>query len=107
MEEHMLIRMIASGDNYPADDEEVPLFIKEVIIENGGTGYNENDTLPDFDLDIRNGQVVGGVLTNWVTYDDLPELNINSETGYGAILKPIMSKTRPQGEIVKVIDCVS
>ena len=101
------ITMITTGDNYPADDEEVPLFIKEVIIENGGTGYNENDTLPDFDLDIRNGQVVGGVLTNWVTYDDLPELNINSETGYGAILKPIMSKTRPQGEIVKVIDCVS
>ena len=40
---------------------------------------------------------------------ELPELNIDTRTGHGAILKPII-KTRPdtyQGEVKQVIDCVS
>lgn len=99
--------MITAGVNYPAADEEVPLFIDKVVIENPGYGYKDTDTLDDFQLDIINGQVVGGTLKNQIAYDDLPDLNIDSETGVGAILNPVMSKTRPQGEIVKVIDCVS
>ena len=60
-----------------------------------------------FDLRIIKGQVMGGSLVNQIPYDDLPELNIDSETGVGAILRPVMSKRRPQGKIVQVIDCVS
>ena len=46
-------------------------------------------------------------MINDIPYNDLPNLNINSDTGVGAILRPIMSKTRPQGEVIQVIDCVS
>ena len=39
---------------------------------------------------------------------DLPELTIETKSGYGAILKPQI-KPRPdyQGEVEQVIDCVS
>jgi len=99
--------MITAGVNYPAADEETDLFIDRVVIQDPGNGYTNEDTLENFDLNIINGQIVSGSLTNQIAYDDLPELNIDSETGVGAILRPVMSKRRPQGEIVQVIDCVS
>tara|TARA_B100001094_G_scaffold3783_1_gene3433 strand:+ start:9727 stop:11895 length:2169 start_codon:yes stop_codon:yes gene_type:complete len=99
--------MITPGVNYPAQEEETELFIDRVIIQDPGNGYENTDTLDNFDLNIINGQIVSGSLVNQIAYDDLPELNIDSETGVGAILRPVMSKRRPQGEIVKVIDCVS
>ena len=100
------ITMISIGENYPAKDEEVPLFINKVIIENGGYGYEDTDTLDDFELQIIDGRVISGTLVNPIAYNDLPELNINTATGVGAILRPIMSKTRPQGEVIEVIDCI-
>ena len=99
------VTILSPGTNYPADDE-VPLFIDRVIIEDPGRGYADDDTLDNFDLDIQDGKIVGGRLKNIITYDDLPKLNINSETGVGAILRPVLSKTRPQGEVVEIIDCV-
>ena len=40
-------------------------------------------------------------------YNGLPDLNIQSISGFGAVLRPIMSVVTPQTEIVQVIDCVS
>ena len=99
--------MITPGVNYPAKDAETDLYIDRVIIQDPGNGYKDTDTLENFDLSIIKGQVMGGSLVNQIPYDDLPELNIDSETGVGAILRPVMSKRRPQGKIVQVIDCVS
>ena len=99
------VTILTPGTNYPADDE-APLFIDRVIIEDPGRGYADDDTLDNFELDIQDGKIVGGRLKNIITYDDLPKLNINSETGVGAILRPVLSKTRPQGKVVEVIDCV-
>ena len=100
------ITMISTGTNYPAQDEEVPLFIEKVIIENAGTAYAGDDTLDNFELIISNGRIVGGNQLVQIPYSRLPELNINSETGVGAILRPVMSKIKPQGEVVQVIDCI-
>ena len=100
------ITIISSGENYPVDDEEVPLFIDKVIIENSGYGYEDVDTLDNFELEIFDGRIIGGNLVNQIAYRDLPELNINTATGVGAVLRPIMSKTRPQGRVIEVIDCV-
>ena len=99
------ITMLCTGENYPAE-EEPPLFIEKVIIEDSGEGYKDGDTLDGFKLEILNGRINESKFLNTRTYDDLPKLNIKSDTGVGAILKPIMSKTRPQGNIVQVIDCV-
>ena len=100
------ITIISSGENYPVDDEEVPLFIDKVIIENSGYGYEDVDTLDNFELEIFDGRIIGGNLVNQIAYRDLPELNINTATGVGAVLRPIMSKTRPQGRVIEVIDCI-
>ena len=100
------ITIISPGTNYPAQDEEVPLFIEKVIIENAGRAYAGDDILDNFELIISNGRIVGGKQLIQIPYSGLPELNINSETGVGAILRPVMSKIRPQGEVVQVIDCI-
>ena len=68
--------------------------------------FVSEDTLDNFDLIISNGRIVGGNLLVQIPYSGLPELNINSETGVGAILRPVMSKIKPQGEVVQVIDCI-
>ena len=100
------ITMISTGTNYPAQDEEVPLFIEKVIIENAGRAYADDDTLDNFELIISNGRIIGGNLLVQIPYSGLPELNINSATGVGAILRPVMSKIRPQGKVIQVIDCL-
>ena len=100
------ITIINGGENYPAEDAEVPLFIDKIIIENGGDGYEVGDTLDNAELEISDGRIVSGTMVSRIPYNGLPELNINSETGVGAILKPIMSKTRPQGEVIEIIDCI-
>ena len=100
------ITMLSTGENYPAE-EEPPLYIDKVIIEDPGEGYKDGDTLDDFKLEVLNGRIIQTKFSDARTYDDLPKLNIKSDTGVGAILKPIMSRKGPQGDIVQVIDCVS
>jgi len=100
------ITMLSAGENYPVEDEDVPLYVEGIVIEDPGDGYEDGDTLDNFDLTIVDGSIVNVGVINRIAYDDLPELNINTDLGFGAILRPIMSKTRPQGEVLHVIDCV-
>ena len=99
------ITMITSGENYPAEEEQ-SLFVDTIFIENSGEGYEQGDSLDDFDLQITDGRVTDVKLRNQIAYNDLPTLNINSATGVGAVLRPVMSTTRPQGEVIQVIDCI-
>ena len=55
------VTILSTGTNYPAEDED-PLFIDRVIIEDPGRGYADDDTLDNFDLDIQDGKIVGGRL---------------------------------------------
>ena len=102
------ITMISSGENYPADGEEVPLYISGLVILNEGSGYEVTDTLDDFELEILDGKIVNASLVNSVAYTGLPELNISTSTGVGAVVRPIMTNIKPQqqGNIIQVIDCV-
>ena len=100
------ITMITPGENYSADGEDVPLYISGVVIVDEGRSYQVDDTLEDFDLQVLDGKITNVSLVNSVAYTELPELNINTSTGIGAILRPIMSTTRPQGDIIEVIDCI-
>lgn len=95
----------SSGENYPADIEEDVLYIKDVVIEDPGIGYGDEDTVEGLDLTIRDGKVLKASVKNF-GYNGLPNLNINSNTGYGAVLRPIMSFVPPQTELIEVIDCV-
>ena len=58
------------------------------------------------DLTITDGRITSISIQN-VAFNGYPDLNINSTTGYGAVLRPIMRIVPPQQkEIVQVIDCV-
>ena len=100
------VSIITVGENYPAEEEEVPLYVDGVVIDNPGEGYQPGDTLDNFKLTIVDGEIKNVSIVNRLSYNDLPELNIKTELGFGAVLRPLMSKTRPQGEVLRVIDCV-
>ena len=104
--EILSVSMITVGENYPAEEEEVPLYIGGVVIDNPGEGYEEGDTLENFDLTIVDGRIESVDIVNRVAYSGLPELNISTDLGFGAVLRPLMSKTRPQGKVLQVIDCI-
>lgn len=112
----------SEGENYPADISELPLYIVDVIIENPGQDYQDDDivVIPDapdteepvVDIEIVNGRVTRVDIKEGFAFNGLPDLNIESSTGFGAVLRPIMSIVQPdrqdgQGEIIQVIDCVS
>ena len=112
----------SEGENYPADISELPLYIVDVIIENPGQDYQDDDivVIPDapdteepvVDIEIVDGRVTRVDVKEGFAFNGLPDLNIESSTGFGAVLRPIMSIVQPdrqdgQGEIIQVIDCVS
>ena len=100
------VKMITVGDNYPGDIDEDVLFIDNVIIDDPGENYQENDAIDNFDIVVINGQIQSVVPKPGLGYNGLPDLNINSNTGFGAVLRPIMTLTKPQGELIQIIDCV-
>ena len=89
----------SEGVNYPAEIDELPLFIEEIIIEDPGNDVEGE--IEGVDLEIKNGRVVRATPKPFA-YNGLPTLNIS-----GAILRPIMTTTPPPSEIIKVIDCIS
>ena len=101
------VAITSKGENYPASDEEDPMYIGGVVIDDPGLGYEDTDTLEDFELTVVNGQIVNVNVVNHKTYDDLPELNINTTNGFGAKLRPLLTLIPPsQGEVIQVIDCI-
>jgi len=121
--------MLSSGGGYiPTSDitpdgegEDVVGQIDGVEIVNTGIGYNGDDLIesecgvlkPVLDED---GRVVGAdIISSEVGCTSIPNLSINSATGFGAIIRPIMKYTRrsevkldiPPEKIIRVVDCVS
>ncbi len=97
----------SEGENYPADIDELPLYIEDVVIENPGQGYEDGDSVEGLDIEIIDGQVTRVSVVPGFGFNGLPDLNILSTTGFGAVLRPIMSVATPQTEIIQVIDCIS
>jgi hypothetical protein len=121
--------MLSSGGGYiPTSDitpdsegEDVVGQIDGVQIVNTGIGYTNNDLIesecgvlkPVLD---EEGRVVGAdIISSEVGCTSIPNLTINSATGFGAIVRPIMKYTRrsevkidvPPEKIIRVVDCVS
>jgi len=101
--------VFSEGENYPAEDPQ-DSFIDTVVIENPGSGYADDDVVENDDVTVtfRGGSISRVELKNQSAYRSLPELNIRTLTGSGAILRPVMTtRRRPQTEVARVIDCVS
>ena len=100
--------------------------LDDVVVENTGFGYDDNDTITvdgngtgqaEVELNIQNGLIVGvNVVNGGFGFTDLPDLVINSDTGAGARLKPVLKFTKvddaaqlaqiTQDSVVTVISCI-
>ena len=102
--------MLSEGENYPVDipAETDPVYIREVIVENPGKGY-ENATIEDecLVLNTKDGKCISCDVICQKPYTELPEIIIKNP-GSGAVLRPVMAITPKvvDQELQQVIDCV-
>jgi len=98
----------------------------DVVIEDGGFGYTPNDTIkvtPDKGTVIepiinKRGEVVNvNIVSKGSGFQDIPEILVESKTGFNAVLRPILKveriltpedalKVPPGLPLVVVVDCV-
>ena len=106
--------ILSEGVNYPTDGlDEVDAFISDIVIEDPGLGYEDAIISEDIVPIIRNGRIAAVEIREQIPYRSLPDLFVQSETGTGAIIRPIMSTKREdrrtdptQTGAFKVIQCV-
>ena len=89
--------------------------VNKIIIQNPGRNYINGDKATDqfdneYSIEIFEGSITKiQPINTIVIVNDLPVITIESDTGSGAILRPILD-TPPaefQGEVKQVIDCVT
>lgn len=112
--------------DYPSKSNgEYPVVLKlcEVVIKNGGFNYSQNDTIS---ITPSNGATAKpyftptgilyrvDVLTNGEGFKEIPEISIETQTGYNAALLPRLCSERvgnnltivtPADKIINVVDC--
>ena len=83
-----------------------------VVVTNVGFGYQDGDTVTvgdgsssaEVELKIQNGNIIGAKVTNGgFGFTDLPDLTINSESGVGGRLLPVLDFTKVQ-DASKLVD---
>ena len=99
--------------------------LSDVVLENTGFGYEDGDTVTveggtgqaEVELLVEDGLVAGAnVINGGFGFTNLPDLVINSDTGAGARLKPVLKFTKvedaaelaqiTQDAVVTVISCI-
>ena len=115
------IYVVSPGEFYPIiePDDSGDYTVDHVVVVNPGEDYTQDDVITDDKGNVyekfldESGRILNVIppnpeTTNVESVTELPELTIESETGFGAILKAQISP-RPeyQGEIKQIIDCVS
>lgn len=104
------IYIVSEGENYPIS-EETEYVINNIVVQESGQGYESGDEVVDdlgntYTIEVFNGSITKVTpLNNRVS--DLPSITINSRTGSGAILRPILGFKDLSGDPIKSIDCVS
>ena len=101
------VLMLSEGENYPTG-EQVDVFVDKIVVEKGGSGYKLDDKAGDFEIcGVDENGSITKVCTNDKAYRNTPSTNINSITGSGAILTPMMTTRRRQTGVINVIDCIT
>ena len=116
------IYVVTPGENYPVIEENVgdkEYTVDHVVVISPGEDYKEDDVIQDnvgnvYDKIIdANGKILNVIppnptIDNVIPVDGIPQLTIQSSTGFGAIIKPqIAPRPTYQGEIKQVIDCIT
>lgn len=116
------VYIISEGENYPVgDDGEIDNGVDDTIILYPGRNYSPGDTAVDengveynLSIDVENGGKIVSASPisvspiNKVKVDTLPNIVVNTATGSGALIKPLIKPftSEQQGEVISVIDCV-
>ena len=101
------VLMLSEGENYPTG-EQVDVFVEKIVVEKGGSGYKLEDEIEDFEIcGVDENGTITKVCTNDKAYRSTPSLNINTITGSGAILTPVMTTRRRETGVINVIDCIT
>ena len=116
------IYIVTPGENYPVIEENIgdnEYTIDHVVVISPGEKYIQDDIIKDnvgniYDKILDdNGKILNVIppnstITNVIPVKDIPQLTIESSTGFGAIIKPqIAPRPSYQGEIKQVIDCIT
>ena len=84
----------------------------DVVVTNVGFGYQDGDTATvtpnlggaQVELEIQNGNIIGAKVTNGgFGFTSLPEISINSDSGVGGRLLPVLNFTKVQ-DASKLVD---
>lgn len=114
------IYSIETGANFPVDGEtDYKYTVKETYIPEVGTQYSKEDKVIDNLGNKYKAKIVNGSITqvtpinkNIQFVNEAPEISVESETGFGAIIIPILEPvTTPEelksGDVQSVIDCIT
>ena len=117
-------RVIPDAQNLPPSSNQYPVIleISNVVVSDPGFGYQPDDTIsitPDngavLEPVIEGDSVIGvKIIKPGIGFDDIPTIEVVSDTGYNAQFKPVLRVVDPEtidqipvgAQIVQVIDCV-
>jgi len=107
------IYIVSPGENYPVEDSD-PYGVSSVVISDPGNGYLPTDTAVDsfgteYELIVDSGRIISAKPINSQVIDDVPVISVISDTGDGALLRPVLGvfPQDPQTEVQQVIDCIT
>ena len=117
------VYIVSAGENYPViepvEEDEGPYTVDHVVVVKPGQNYKQEDIVTDQKGNVyekfldEQGRILNVIPPNPATnnlesFTTLPDIEIISSTGTGALLKAQLNP-RPeyQGEVRQVIDCVS
>ena len=117
------VYIVSAGENYPViepeEEDDGVYTVDHVVVVKSGQNYKQEDTVIDDKGNIyeklldEQGRILNVIppdssMNNIEPFNTLPELEVISSTGVGALLKAqLLPRPTYQGEVKQVIDCVS
>lgn len=97
------IYMVSEGENYSIGNI-AEFSVLKVLVEEGGSGYDDLTTVitddlgNEYDYQIVDGRIYQVTPLNNIV-NSLPKLSIESDNGFGAILRPVVGALKESGSI--------
>jgi hypothetical protein len=97
------IYMVSEGENYSVGNI-AEFSVLRVLVEDGGSGYDDLTTVitdnlgNEYNYKITDGRITQVTPLNNIV-DSLPVISIASDTGFGAILRPVVGAFKETGPI--------
>jgi len=117
------VYVVSSGENYPViepeEGDDGVYTVDHVVVVKPGQNYKQEDTVIDDKGNVyeklldEQGRILNVIppdpsMNNVEPFNTLPELEVISSTGIGALLKAqLLPRPSYQGEVRQVIDCIS